>query len=101
MVPLLRVSRQGCVTPLLEDLLLMISAVRRNCLICSLLNAVSSAPWAASGIVRQARTPKRSFAKGRGKHGMEVSSGNCPLLYSQAAQGDNNNRCDTRGSHRF
>src|SRR6266849_1987424 len=42
MVPLLRVSCQGCVTPLLEGLLLMISALRRNCLICSLVSGVSS-----------------------------------------------------------
>src|SRR5882762_11943465 len=66
MEPLLRVSRQGCVTPLLEGLLLMISAVWRNCLICSLVSGASSAACAANGTIAQARTTKRNLAQGLG-----------------------------------
>src|SRR5580704_12981610 len=91
MVPLLRVSREGCVTPLLEGLLLMTSAVSRNCLICSLVSGVSSAARASNGSMTKART-KRGLTKGRGKPCIEVSSENYSTLYAQCARGDNSNR---------
>src|SRR6267143_1139670 len=100
MVPLLRVSCQGCVTPLLEGLLLMISAVWRNCLICSLVSGVSSAACAANGIMAQARTTKRNLAKGLGNSCMGCPPEIAPL-YTPGKRGDNTNRCGGRRSHRL
>src|SRR5664279_614011 len=66
MVPSLRVSRQGCVTPLLEGLFLITSAVWRNCLIWSLVSADSSAAGIANVRTTQVRTTKEALDRKRG-----------------------------------
>src|SRR5438105_2291156 len=52
-VPSLRVSLQGLVTPLPDCLLLITLAVRRNCLICSLVRVGSSAALTERGQIRE------------------------------------------------
>src|SRR5271167_3004595 len=93
-VPLLRVSREGCVTPLLEGLLLMTSAVRRNSLIWSFVSELSSAAGASNGVNTQARITIKNEVRvqSRSDSRMRCPSRKRPTLYAKSLRGYNSNR---------
>src|SRR5437763_6950226 len=79
--------------PLLEGLLLMTSAVWRNCLTCSLVSGVLSAARPAMGRMTQARTTRRGLVKGLRYSCMGGVLRKLPTLYPQGTRGDNTYRC--------